>query len=640
MLESLQEAALNVSDPFTLLMLLIGVILGLVLGVVPGVGGLFGLVMLLPLTYSLDIYAALALLLGLSSVITISDTIPAVLLGIPGSVGAIATVEDGYPLSQQNQAKRALGAAFSASMLGGLFGAVVLGLSIPIMRPLIITLQTPDFLAIATVGMAFVVFISGKDFLKGLSALMLGALLAFVGLDPNTGAERLTLGQHYLWDGVPMTILFMGFYALPELLALSQRKTVADGRRVGATDSIWVGVFDTLREWRLVLQCSSIGAVIGAIPGVGVTVVDWVAYAVAKGRKNGGPDFGNGNIRGVIAPESANNSKEGGYLIPTIALGLPGSITMTILLAAFTIKGIIPGPDMLSKNLSITYSMVMFLALANILGGAICFLTTGLLAKLTHASSNVVFPVALTFVVLGALQTHGKIEDIIVLIFAGVFGIIMRFGSWSRSAFSLGFVLGPTIERYYFLSYQLHGADILYRPSLIVAVVILVGAAVWVMRSGKGSLFNAWKDDAHPYDLLVFMAVLAISAGSIISMSYETMAAVSFPIFVATMMGVLASIMMIRWWTSFPSYRIITDMSVIPAVQMLLLIEMLVFLVFVFGHNIATLVFVAVAVMWRERRPSFRAFVIAGGVAAIVWLVFDATSVGRWPQSYFRFMPS
>lgn len=624
-MEAWIEAVVNVAQPMSLLMLVTGVSIGLVVGAVPGIGGIFGLVMVIPFTFQLDPYAAFALLLGLSAVITTSDTIPAVLIGVPGSVGAIATVEDGHPLARQGQAARALGAAYSASMLGGIIGALVLALAIPIIRPVILSLQTPDFLAVALVGLIFVSFISGRDPLKGLSALLLGMLLSYVGLDPHSGAERFTFDQVYLWGGIPLTILFLGLFALPEMAALMQRGRVTDHPAAISAQGLWAGIRETLAHWRLVVACSSVGALIGAIPGVGVTVIDWVAYGIARRFHPTGPAYGQGNIAGVIAPESANNAKEGGYLIPTLALGLPGSATMTILLAAFTVHGLIPGPEMLGKNLPLTYAMVLFLVLANILGAGACLLVTRHLAALTTVPAARVVPVALVLITLGAFQTNGRFADIVVLCGAGALGMAMKSGGWSRAAFSLGFVLGPTVERYAFLSYKLHGAEMFLRPSLLGAgavVLVIVGAWVWRQRSETLA-------EALPMGWAGFAALLALGAAALALLSGLNVTARSFPALTALCLMAVAALGLMR------GLRAKAGLQLVPPPRMALTTLALCLglsgLIYLCGLPVAVALFAFAAITLTERRITRASVIIALVLTGVVVLLFQTITPADWP---------
>ena len=365
MLDAAGHAFVTIMDPYRLMMLGTGVVMGLIIGILPGIGGLAGLALLLPFTFSMDPYAAFALLLGLSSVTATGDTIPAVLFGVPGTVASQATILDGYPMAKKGEAGRALAAAYTASLIGGLFGALLLAVSIPILRPIILYLGSPELLAFAAFGISMVAALSGNAPLRGLAVACLGIMIAMIGTDPQTGTLRWTLGSLYLWDGLPLVPVALGLFALPELcdLAIKRTSIAAGGSKFDIKTGMLLGARDAIRHWWLVLRCSWIGAGLGAIPGIGGSVVDWIAYGHAVRTEKGAQQtFGRGDVRGVIAPESANNAKEGGALVPTIAFGVPGSASMALLLGAFLIHGLVPGPDMLGKNLSITYAMVWSVA--------------------------------------------------------------------------------------------------------------------------------------------------------------------------------------------------------------------------------------------------------------------------------------
>lgn len=636
-MDSSLVALSNVAAPFTLLMLATGVVTGLIVGAVPGVGALFGLAVLIPFTYQMDPYAAIALLLGLASVTTTSDTIPAVLIGVPGTVGAITTVEDGHPLAKQNQAGRALGAAYSASLIGGLFGAAVLALSIPVMRPLILAMNTTDFLAISLLGLLFVSLISGKDALKGLAAMLLGIMLSFVGLDAISASERMTGGSLYLWDGIPIATAFLGLFGLPELAMLMRRRFISGSNVSVSRSGVLDGIRDTFREWRLVLACSSIGSVIGAIPGVGVTVIDWVAYGFATRDRKDGPAYGQGNIRGVIAPESANNAKEGGYLIPTVAFGLPGSVTMALLLAAFTVHGLVPGRAMLEEHLSITYSMVMFLALANILGAGICLAATGGLARLATAPTFVILPIALMLVTLGALQAHGLLEDVVVLLAFGVLGFYMKRWHWPRAALTLGFVLGPPVERYYFVAQQVSGTDWIFRPSILAVAAI---AAFVVIRFGimRG---KARPPTRYRADLIGYGTLCGVAAASALSVAELPLPARLFPHIVAAAMFTIAAIGLTRQRgaSGSPAPAGGEEGTVAEApvgmkaeAAVIGLCALLTMLLFLVGHLPAVWLFLAGYLLFHMRGKPLPALLIASAATGIVYVIFDLLVSVAWPK--------
>jgi hypothetical protein len=314
--------------------------------------------------------------------------------------------------------------------------------------------------------------------LRGLTAACLGVMIAMVGADPQTGHLRWTMGQLYLTDGVPLVPATLGLYALPELcdLAVSRRSIAASGLNVDTRTGLLLGAKDCFRNWFLVLRCSWIGAVLGAMPGIGGAVIEWVAYGHAlRSEKGAALTFGKGDVRGVIAPESASNAKEGGNLIPTVAFGIPGTPGMALLLGAFLIQGLVPGPSMLTDNLDLTYSMVWSIALANVLGAGLCFLFSGQFAKLATLRYTLIMPAVLGLIYVGAFEGKRQWGDLITLLIFGLLGWSMKHAKWPRPPLILGLILGGILERYLFTSVERYGwSGWLTRPVVIVILAIAV----------------------------------------------------------------------------------------------------------------------------------------------------------------------
>ena len=477
MLEMAGQALVIISDPTRLMFLAAGVLIGLSLGVIPGLGGIVGMALLLPFTFDMDPYSAFALLLGMGSVVTTSDTIPAVLFGVPGTTGSAATILDGHPLAKQGQAGRAFGAAYTASLIGGVFGAMLLAVSIPILRPFILFLGSPELLAFAILGLSMVAVLSGGTPLRGLAVAGFGLLITMIGQDPQTGTLRWTLGTLYLWDGLRLVPITLGLFALPELADMAiARRSIAGDAKIDSRSGQWEGVKDTFRNWWLVIRCAWLGAALGSIPGIGAAVIDWIAYGhAARTEKGADKTFGTGDIRGVLASEASNNAKEGGALVPTIAFGVPGSASMAILLGAFLIHGLVPGPEMLTRHLDVTYTMVWSVALANILGAGLCFAFSDQLAKIALIRQPIIMPLILTVIFIGAYSGTRQWGDLYTLLLFGVLGWTMKRLNWPRPPLILGVVLGGIVERYMFISFQRYEFDWLMRP--VVAVVFAI--ALW-----------------------------------------------------------------------------------------------------------------------------------------------------------------
>ena len=468
-------------EPERLFYLGMGTIIGLALGIMPGVGGVAGLALLLPFTFNLDAYSAFAFMLGLGAVTSTSDTIPAVLFGVPGTSASQATVLDGHSMAKNGEAGRALSAAYAASLIGGLWGAFLLGLTIPVLRPILMNINSPELLAFSIFGLSMVSALSGSMPLRGLSMAGFGILLSMVGGDPQTGQERWTFDTLYLVDDLPLLPVALGLFALPEICDVAARRTaISDTSKYELKEGMLVGLRDVFKNWWLVAKCGSLGAMIGAIPGLGSAVVDWFAYGyAAKSIKDADKTFGKGDVRGVIAPESANNAKEGGSLVPTIAFGVPGSASMALLLGGFMIHGLVPGKSMVTDNLDVTYTMVWSIALANILGAGLCFAFSGQFAKIATLRYTLVIPAIISIMMVGAYQASADWGDLFTLLIFGVVGWMMKHLKWPRPPLILGFVLGGIVEDYMRISYQIYEWAWVLKP---VCTVMLVLAALSLLQ--------------------------------------------------------------------------------------------------------------------------------------------------------------
>jgi len=458
-----------------MLYLLSGVFLGILVGILPGLGGIVGFSIMLPFLYGMDTTSALAMLIGMVAVIPTSDTFTSVLMGIPGSSASQATVLDGYPMSQKGQAARALGAAFSSSLVGGLLGAIILSAFIVFSRDLILKLGSAELFILGIFGLSMVGVLSGKSLYKGFIAAAVGLLLGSIGSAPATGEWRMTFDSYYLFDGVKLVILGLGIYAVPEIISL-----LVKNQKISSSEKLsgsWTqGIKDMwINKW-IVARCAPLGAMIGAIPGLGGSVVDWIAYGHIVQTAKNKDQFGKGDVRGVIAPESANNAKEGGGLIPTLLFGIPGSGSMAVFLGGLTILGIEPGPGMVSENLDISYTIIWSLAIANVVGTATCLLLSGKIAKITTIPYGYVAPFMLMIIFFAALQATRSLEDLILLIAISIIGILFKYFDWPRPALLIGFVLAGTIETYYYQAVQFYSWEMLQRPGVIIILSLMIGS--------------------------------------------------------------------------------------------------------------------------------------------------------------------
>ncbi|SDO56708.1 tripartite tricarboxylate transporter permease [Desulforhopalus singaporensis] len=495
MLEALSQSFVTIFTFSHIVWLVTGVLAGLSIGVLPGLGGIVGMSILLPVIYGMEPDIAFALLVGMVAVIPTSDTFPSVLMGIPGSAASQATIMDGYPMAKRGEATRALSAAFTASLMGGLVGAVTLSLVIPIAKPLILAFGSPELFMLTVLGLSMVGILAGKRPIRGLLAACLGLVIGAIGAAPAAAEYRFTFGTEYMMDGIPLVVVGLGLFAFPEIIdLLIKGKAISEKTTIGRG---WVkGVKDALAHKLLVLRCSFIGVIIGFLPGLGGSVVDWIAYGHVVQITKDKPQFGKGDIRGVIAPESANNAKEGGGLIPTLLFGIPGSGSMAVFLGGMLILGIQPGPSMVTEHLDLVYTSVWSLALANIVGAALCVILARPIAQLTKVRYAYIAPFMILIITLACYQATQTWGDLIALLVMGILGWIMKQFGWPRPAALIGYVLAANLETYLFISAQRFGWTWLWRPGVLVIGAIIVISLILGLRKTAAIDKAAQKSEA------------------------------------------------------------------------------------------------------------------------------------------------
>ncbi len=481
MLEALGTALVNLLAVKHLAYMTLGISVGLMVGILPGLGGIAGMSLLIPFIYGMDQVSALAMLVGLVAVIPTGDTFTSVLMGIPGSSASQATVLDGFPMAKKGQAARALSAAFSASLLGGVFGAIVLTGFVVIARPLILFFGTAELFMLAVLGLSVVGVLAGASVARGIAACGLGLLIGAIGAAPATGETRFDLGIAYLQDGVPLVIIGLGLFAIPEIAELMRRNQPIS-EKSGLGGGWLTGVADTMRHWFIVLRCATLGTIVGAIPGLGGGVVDWIAYGHVVQTSRDQSQFGKGDVRGVIAPESANNALQGGALMPTLLFGIPGSGSMAVFLGGMVLLGIQPGPSMVTTELHLTYTIAWTLALASVIGAAICFLLAAPISRLSYVPFNLISPFMIMIICFAAFQARRSLVDLLVLFAVGLLGILLRRFGWPRPAFLIGFVLADQAENYLYQSVQFYGWGFLQRPGVLVIGGLALASILLAMR--------------------------------------------------------------------------------------------------------------------------------------------------------------
>ena len=487
------------------LLLVSGVLFGMLIGFLPGMAGSVALALLIPISFTMEPQDAVLFLIAAYSPAGFGGMLTSILVNTPGSPENAATTFDGYPMAKQGRAGAAIGAATAASVLGGLFGTAVLLALIPPAQSLVLAFSYPEFLMMAVLGLTVIAVVTDRNALKGLAAAGVGFLLAFIGLEPITGSPRFTFDSFYLWDGINIVPALIGLFAGAEVLALFGKGTsvaeqgAMDGHvaRVMSDPSepvtFWEGVRAAFRHWFLVIRSSVIGTVIGVIPGVGGAVSGFLAYSHAKQSSKTPERFGKGAVEGVISAESANDAKEGGSLLPTVAFGIPGTVGMAILLGALIMQGIPVGPALMIEHVDLVYTLVIGMVAAKFVAPVVVYLVARHATKLTKLRPGLFTPLIAVAALVGSYTIGLQILDVVVALVFGYIGYAMRRYGFSRVALIIALVLGELVERSYYQMVASFGSalPIVTRPvsALLTAVcaLVLVFAAFQAYRRARSA---------------------------------------------------------------------------------------------------------------------------------------------------------
>ncbi len=438
------------------------------------------------------------------AVVHTGGSIPSILSGGPGDGPAAATALDGFAMTKKGEAGRALGASFGASTVGGLLGAMFLGASLPIPEPVILSFSPAEFFLLAILGITFIATLSGSSFIKGMIVGLFGLMCAFIGLDPSTGSPRFTFGQIWLWDGLSVIVAVLSMFAVPEMISLGVKGRSFDlppeaaGLRTEATApaesrkvsyaQIWQGMWDVTQHKWLVLRCSLLVAAIGIIPGLGGDAAAWMAYGHTVQSSKHPERFGKGEVAGVIGAETGSCAKEAGSLLPTLFFGVPGSSGMAIMLGAFLMLGIQPGPTMLTEHLNIVWSLIWALVIANVICVIMLVAVGPWIGKLGSAKASFLIPYVLVFALLGCYLFQGNWQNLLLVLVMGSLGYLFKRHDWPRAPFIIGVILGKIAEDSLQKAIGIYGVGFFWRPIsliLIALIVASVGFYVWRLRRPK-----------------------------------------------------------------------------------------------------------------------------------------------------------
>ncbi len=438
--------------------MVVGLLLGIVLGALPGIGSPVGMAIVLPLTLPLDATSAIVLLVAIYSGAMFGGSIAAILINAPGTESAAATTLDGYPMSKNGLAKNALAIAATASAFNGFLAAIVLILISPVLIQVVLAFGSPEYFLLAILGISLITIVTEGSIVKGLVAGALGLMISTIGTAILTARPRYTFGQFGLYDGIDFVAALIGMFAFAEMMKLAAKKSIADAD-IEISGSIRDGVRTVFAYPKTLLKSGFIGMAIGMVPGSGATTSTFVAYAEEARSSSADGKFGEGDARGVIAPEAANNPTVSGSLVPTLSFGIPGSGSTAVLLGGLLMHGLRPGPTLFGEQLQITYALFISLFLGNVLIVIVGLTLIPYASRITQLDTNILIPMVIVLSYAGAFTLNRNWFDVGAVILLGILGFYMVKHNYSIIAFVLGIVLGPIAEENFFRSLQISGGE-------------------------------------------------------------------------------------------------------------------------------------------------------------------------------------
>lgn len=427
-----------------ILMIALGVVIGVVIGAIPGLTATMAVALALPFTFGMEPVTAILLLVGIYKGGMYGGSITAILIRTPGSPASASTLLDGYPMAQKGEAKKALSMALYASCIADFISNLSLIFLAGYLAKLALSFGPPEYFWLICFSLTIIISVSGDSVMKGLIAAALGVTLALVGMDPVYGTERLTFGNFNLMDRINFIPLLIGLFAIPEILEfyLSRAREHIQTAVAGA-DMTWQ---ELKRSMRTIIRGSFIGVIIGAIPGTGATAASFISYSEARRNSPNRDNFGKGEIEGVAAAESGNNAVAGATMIPLLSLGIPGDVITAIILGAFMIHGLTPGPILFQENMNLIYALFCGIMLSSIVLFGTGKLAIRYFSRIADVPKQILFPIVLMFCIYGAYAVNNSTFDIAVMLVFGLIGFIFNRTGFAAAPFLIGFILGPMLE--------------------------------------------------------------------------------------------------------------------------------------------------------------------------------------------------
>jgi putative tricarboxylic transport membrane protein len=475
-----------------LLLCFMGVIYGMFVGILPGLGPTAGTALLLPLSYGLSPVSAIILLSGIYYGAMYGGTITSVLINTPGESASLITCLDGYPMAKQGRAGAALGVAAIGSFIGGMIALAVLIILGPLVAEQALKFGPAEYFSLVIVGLSLLIGMMGKSLVRGLIASLFGLTLAFVGIDQVSGHIRFAFGEENLEDGIEFVSLAMGMFGLSEILLTAEENMNAQKQDFPKIQSM----FPKREEWmptlRSILRGSGIGVALGLIPGTNAVIPTILSYSIEKKIAKDPSRFGKGAIEGVAGPETANNAYAGAALIPLFTLGIPTSPAIAVLLGAFIMHGLTPGPTLLQKNPEFVWGVIASMFIGNAILIIMNLPLANMWARITRIPFKILLPIIMIIMILGSYSLNNKLFDVGSMLLFGILGYFMKKANFPLGPVLLTFVLGKILENSLMKALTIFGGDIwqfFLRPisgTLLVIAITIMAVSIYFGIKNKG----------------------------------------------------------------------------------------------------------------------------------------------------------
>ena len=433
-------------SPVNLVYCFVGVFVGTVIGVLPGIGPLAAIAMLLPLTFKLDPVAALIMLSGIYYGTKYGGSTTAIMLKLPGESASVVTCLDGYEMAKQGRAGPALGMAAVASFIAGSIGTILIGMFGPPLAEAALLFSSPEYFSLMLFSLVGAAVLVHGSMVKALGMIALGLLFGIAGTDVNSGMSRFTFGVTSLSDGVSFVVIAMGLFGFAEIVANLEQSSLSRDLLFQKVKNLWPTWTDFRHSWNPMVRGTVIGAFFGILPGAGPTIASFSAYTVEKKISKNRAQFGKGAIEGVASPEAANNSASQCEFIPTLALGIPGSATMALILGALMIQGIAPGPQVMTQRPDLFWGLIASMWIGNLMLLILNLPLIGLWVKLLTVPYRLLFPAIMVFMAIGVYSVNNNPLDIHLALLFGVLGYVFIKLECEPAPLILAVVLGPLME--------------------------------------------------------------------------------------------------------------------------------------------------------------------------------------------------